>query len=82
MSKPKSKSGVPSNHYGRWGDEEKAVLREYWPKLSVEKIQEAFPGRTKRAVIAQAALMGLRKSEDRLKEMGRENISKRWVEPE
>lgn len=72
-------AGVPSNHYGRWSDDDKRILHEYWASLPIAKLHEAFPGRTKRAVIAQAGLMGLKKSEERLREMGRENTQKRWA---
>lgn len=84
MSQKKTKAcpGVPSNHYGRWSDEERGLLKEYWSALPIAKLHEAFPGRTKRAVIAQAALMGLKKSEERLREMGRENTAKRWEKEE
>lgn len=68
----------PSNHYGRWTEKESQVLREFWHALPTARLCEALPGRTLRAVTAQALKLGLKKSPERKREMGRENVSVRW----
>jgi hypothetical protein len=77
MRKPKK--GSPPDHYARWTDDDRVLIRQYWSVIPASKLQEAFPGRTRRAVMAQAEKMGLRKSSARLEEMGREAAGARWA---
>ena len=77
MRKPKP--GSPPDHYARWTDNDRKLIKEFWSQLPASKLQEAFPGRTRRAVMAQAEKMGLRKSSARLEEMGREAAGVRWA---
>lgn len=60
-----------------WSEEEKARLKEHYPHISASDLARAFDGRSPRSMYDQARQLGLRKSLDRLREMGRINVSKR-----
>ena len=59
-----------------WSARDKKTLCEHYPYISSKKLTEAFPGRSARAITSLANRhLGLRKAQDRLREMGRENRS-------
>ncbi|KPJ74796.1 MAG: hypothetical protein AMS19_14885, partial [Gemmatimonas sp. SG8_23] len=60
----------------RWSREDEARLRELYPvRPNLEIAQELQ--RSVKSVISKAHALGLRKSQDRLQEMGRENVARR-----
>lgn len=61
-----------------WTEQEKYHLRQFYPAISAEKLRALIPNRSAREIIKKAQKMGVRKCLDRLKEMGAENISKRY----
>lgn len=61
----------------RWSEEEKKTLRDHYAYISNEDLSKALPGRTARSLNDCAQRMGLKKSQDRLREMAQANISKR-----
>ncbi len=69
--------GEPSTHMPRWGDQELAVLERDYPVESNLDIALRL-GRSVKSVVSKAHNLGLRKSPDRLREMGRENVRLRY----
>lgn len=61
-----------------WTDQEKSHLQAHYPYISAERMRQLIPNRSAREIIKKAQKMGVRKCLDRLKEMGAENISKRY----
>ena len=61
-----------------WTDQEKSHLATHYPYVSAERLRQLIPNRSAREIIKKAQKMGVRKCLDRLKEMGAENISKRY----
>ena len=69
--------GEPSTRMPRWKSEELEFLRENYavqPNLELAKQL----GRSVKSVVSKAHHLGLKKSDDRLREMGRENVSVRY----
>jgi hypothetical protein len=62
-----------------WTEREKNVLKEHYAFISAERLREAMPGRSPRSIISQAYRMGVKKVHERLREVGRENVSRRWT---
>ena len=56
----------------RWTDAEKKIAQEFYGTIGTKKLSEALPGRTPRQIYDLARRMDLKKSHDRLREMGRE----------
>lgn len=65
----------------RWGAREMEVLRELYGTTPNIEIARRL-GRTVKAIDSKAHHMGLRKELDRLIGMGRENVEKRWRNPQ
>lgn len=63
----------------RWQDNEKAHLQAHYPAISAQRLTEILPDRTARAIRNQAYRMGIAKCHERLQEIGRERVNKRWA---
>lgn len=61
----------------RWSDEEIAYLREHYEGTASIDIALHL-GRSERSIVSKAHHLGLRKGRDRLAEMGRENVGRRY----
>lgn len=61
----------------RWTEDELMRLRELYPDHANIDVARAL-GRTEKAVVSQAYQMGVRKTPERLRQMGRDNVRKRW----
>jgi len=69
--------GEPSTRMPRWKDEELDFLREnHAVKPNLEIARRL--GRSVKSVVSKAQHLGLKKSHDRLRAMGRENVSVRY----
>jgi hypothetical protein len=62
----------------RWSETERAHLAAFYPAISAQKLTEILPDRTPKAIKAQAIHLGIGKCHERLREMGRTNVRKRW----
>ena len=62
----------------RWTDQELDVLRELYPLLPNLEIAQKL-NRSVKSVVSKAHNMGLRKDPKRLRQMGRENVSLRYI---
>lgn len=61
----------------RWTEDEKGLLRDLYPDRPNLEIAKAL-NRTVKSVVSKAHDMGLKKSNDRLRDMGRENVKVRY----
>jgi hypothetical protein len=71
--------GEAATRMPRWSSEEIEILKRdypYRPNLEIARELE----RTVKSVVSKAHNLGLKKSSDRLREMGRENVSQRYRE--
>ena len=62
----------------RWNEREDAHLAEHYRAISARRLSELLPGRTEKAIRRHAEELNLKKCHERLREMGRENIDRRW----
>lgn len=69
--------GEAATQMPRWKDEELEVLKRDYPVLSNLEIAQAL-GRSVKSVVSKAHHLGLKKSSERLRRMGRENVSLRY----
>lgn len=60
----------------RWTPEEKATLAEVYASTDNLALAQQH-GRSVKSIVAQANALGLKKSPERLRAMGRENVAKR-----
>ena len=72
-------SGESSTRMPRWKAEELDFLRREYPVAANLALARKLE-RSVKSVVSKAHNMGLRKSSDRLREMGRENVSLRYRE--
>jgi hypothetical protein len=70
-------NGNGATRMPRWGTEELAYLRESYPVTSNIEIAKHLR-RSVKSVISKAHHIGLKKAAERLREMGRENVSLRY----
>ena len=61
-----------------WTDDEKKTLAAHYPAISSTKLTQVFPDRSPGALLDMAQRLGVRKVHERLQEMGRQNLGKRW----
>lgn len=61
----------------RWTEEEKQIVREHYRDIGTSQLSQALPRRSPGAIADMAGRMGVKKSEERLKEMGRIMIERR-----
>lgn len=61
-----------------WTETENEYLRAHYPAISAQRLREIIPDRTARAIRTHAQQLGIGKCHERLREMGAENIRKRW----
>jgi hypothetical protein len=73
----RQQNGSGSTRMPRWSQDELAYLREHYPIASNIEIAQHL-GRSVKSVISKAHYIGLKKTEQRLREMGRENVSLRY----
>ncbi len=70
--------GTPSTQMPRWrADERDALSRDYADLSNVELARRL--GRSEKSIVSKAHHLGLKKSADRLHEMGRMNVSTRYL---
>jgi len=76
-STPAKASRKAQHCYQRWHPDELALLQELYPDTSnlflARRLRRSLAG-----VISMAFKLGLKKKPERLTEMGRKNIAKRW----
>lgn len=72
----KDKATFKGNRMPRWSAEELEQLRELYPTTPNLEIARRV-GRTVKAVVSKAHQLKLKKTQERLREMGVENVSKR-----
>ena len=70
-------AGEASTRMPRWREEELELLRRDYPTRSNLDLARAL-NRSVKSVVSKAHHLGLKKSTDRLREMGRENVSLRY----
>jgi hypothetical protein len=70
-------NGSGSTRMPRWSQDELDYLRRNYPVASNIEIAQHL-GRSVKSVISKAHYIGLKKTEERLREMGRENVSLRY----
>lgn len=63
----------------RWSGDEKQQLAQFYSSVNCSRLPELLEGRSVRAIRDQAHAMGLKKSQERLREMGQENVGRRWA---
>lgn len=61
-----------------WKPSEHQALAAWYPVISAKKLQQLLPERTPKAIRQEAFDLGLKKCHERLRELGRENVRKRW----
>lgn len=69
--------GASSTRMPRWTEEELDRLRELYPAESNLEIARQL-SRSVKSVVSKAHHLGLKKDEERLREMGRQNVSRRY----
>ncbi|MSR62207.1 MAG: hypothetical protein EXS08_07170 [Planctomycetes bacterium] len=74
-------AGEAATRMPRWRDEELELLRQTYPVQSNLELARIL-GRSVKSVVSKAHHMGLKKSTERLRTMGRENVSLRYQERE
>lgn len=72
-------SGESSTRMPRWTTEELELLKREYPLQPNLKIARKL-GRSVKSVVSKAHNLGLKKSSERLRQMGRENVSLRYVD--
>lgn len=70
--------GESSTRMPRWGDDELKKLRRLYPNTANLEIAHEV-GRSIKSVVSKAHQLGLKKDIERLREMGRENVSARYA---
>jgi len=70
--------GEPATRMPRWKDEELEILKRCYATQSNLEVARTL-GRTVKSVVSKAHHLGLKKSFDRLREMGRANVSSRYL---
>lgn len=66
----------------RWTDAERQKVRDHYSYIGTRELAKALPGRSPRSIMSAANRLGVKKCQDRLREMGRENVATRYEEPE
>jgi hypothetical protein len=69
--------GASSTRMPRWTEEQYRILREMYPTFSNLEIARRI-GRSLKSVTSTGHKLGLKKSEERMREMGKENIRHRY----
>lgn len=69
--------GEAATRMPRWREEELEILRRDYPVQSNLELARTL-GRSVKSVVSKAHHLGLKKSTERLREMGRENVSLRY----
>jgi hypothetical protein len=70
-------TGSAATRMPRWANEELQKLREFYPVSSNLDIAQKL-NRSVKSVVSKAHNLGLKKEVDRLRQMGRENVSMRY----
>lgn len=73
--------GQKTTRMPRWTSEELEFLQELYPTVSNLEIAKRL-GRSVKSVVSKAHHLGLRKDRERLREMGRQNVSLRYRDRE
>jgi len=69
--------GASSTRMPRWTEKELELLRELYPAEANLEIARRL-SRSVKSVVSKAHHLGLKKDEERLREMGRQNVSRRY----
>lgn len=64
---------------GRWTETEKQHIQAHYSAIGARKLRELLPTRSEMAIMDMASRLGVHKCQDRLREMGRENVNVRWT---
>lgn len=70
--------GAPPTKMPRWSADEEARLKDLYPTISNHEIAQTLRRSTK-SIVSKAHALGLKKSDERLRQMGRVNVSKRYT---
>ena len=62
----------------KWTPDELHTLERFYPHISAQRLTQAYTGRSAKALASMARKLDIRKTEERLVEMGREAMNKRW----
>ena len=73
----KRQNGDGASRMPRWDEEELTLLREIYPKTPNLEIAQRL-NRSVKSIVSKAHNLGIKKEIDRLREMGRENVSLRY----
>ncbi len=73
----KKVSGRGATRMPRWSEQELQLLREVYPNTPNIEIAQRL-GRSVKSVVSKAHHIGLKKDPERLREMGRQNVSLRY----
>jgi hypothetical protein len=60
-----------------WTEQEKRYVAQHYPAIGAKKLTELVSNRTEKAIFRMAQHIGVKKSHDRLREVGRENVGRR-----
>lgn len=61
-----------------WTETERGHLEAHYRAISARDLRALIPNRTEQAIRNQAGRMDLKKCHERLRDMGRENVLRRW----
>lgn len=62
----------------RWTDLEVQHLRDHYPGIDTERLRELLPNRSRMSIRSKACYMGIKKCPEKVAEIGRVNVMKRW----
>lgn len=74
----KDKRHFKNQRMPRWTASELDKLRDLYPSTPNVEIARQL-GRTTKSVVSKAHKLGLKKTAERLEEMGRQNVKERWA---
>jgi hypothetical protein len=61
-----------------WTDSEKRDISTHYHAIGARDLSKLLVGRSESAIFHMAQKIGVRKSHDRLRELGAENVKRRW----
>ncbi|MBM3989278.1 MAG: hypothetical protein FJ294_15140 [Planctomycetes bacterium] len=73
----KRQSGKGATRMPRWAEAELTILREVYPRMPNLEIAQRL-NRSVKSIVSKAHYIGIKKEIDRLREMGRENVGRRY----
>lgn len=71
---------MEKNSWTAWTPEEVSHIKQFYPFISGAELANLFDGRhTERSLRDKAWRLGIKKCHDRLRQMGCENVGRRWA---